>query len=148
MSRAHDLAWCAGFFDGEGFVIIQKRKVKRGDKIYTGHYLRIGINHVRPEPLQEINRILGGTLRFDSNSDLHCKDGYKRQKRYCWTSSTEAAAQSLKEMLPYLRNKQKEAVVGLEFIKTIQAHKQTVPESVTLLREQFRQDLKILNANG
>lgn len=148
MSRAHDLAWCAGFFDGEGFIIIQKRKLKRGEKIYTGHYLRIGINHVRPEPLEEIKRVLGGTLRFDSNSVLHCKDGYIRKPRYSWTASTQEAGQALLEMMPYFKNKNKEAALALDFLKTIQTHKQTVPDEVTFLREQFHQAIKNLNANG
>lgn len=148
MSRAHNAAWAAGFFDGEGFIIIQKRKLKKEDKIYTGHYLRIGINHVRPEPLEKFQKLFGGSLRFDVNSVNHCKDGYKRQPRYCWTSSTQAAGNCLREMLPYLANKNQEAGIALDFLKTIQTSKQKVPEDVTILREQYQQQIKLLNANG
>lgn len=148
MSHTHKVAWAAGFFDGEGYIIIQKRKVKRGDKVYIGHYLRIGINHVRPEPLEKFQKIFGGSLRFDENSILHCKDGYNRKPRYCWTASTKNAAECLKEMMPYLVNKTKEAEIALDFSQTIQTHKQTVPEDITFFREQCHERIKLLNANG
>ena len=34
MSRSHELAWAAGFIDGEGFVTIGKRNMKR--ELQTG----------------------------------------------------------------------------------------------------------------
>ena len=67
MSRTHDLAWCAGFFDGEGYVTIQKRNSLVNGKRYEGYYLRIGINHVAVEPLLEMQRVLGGTIRKQQN---------------------------------------------------------------------------------
>ena len=67
MSNAHDLAWCAGFFDGEGFVTIQERKSTVKDKIYRGYYLRIGVNHVAVEPLNELYKIL---CRFSTFHNL------------------------------------------------------------------------------
>ena len=63
MSRAHDLAWAAGFFDGEGYVTIYKKVVKpkkETHKEYINHRLRIGLNHVAPEPVYELSRILVG----------------------------------------------------------------------------------------
>ena len=148
MSRSHELAWCAGFFDGEGYINISKRKQKSNGRIYTGHYLRIGINHVRPEPLIKFQKILGGSLRFDKNSDLHCKDGYKRKKRYCWLASTQEAGSILRELMPFFGNKNREAALALDFLKTMQTSKQAVPQEITDLREQFFLDLKSLNANG
>ena len=148
MSRTHELAWCAGFFDGEGYISISKRKQKSKGRLYTGHYLRIGINHVRPEPLIKVHNLLGGSLRFDTNSDLHCSDGYKRQKRYCWVASTQEAGRILKELMPFFINKNKEAAIALDFQQTMQTSKQAVPQEVTDTREQFFLALKSLNANG
>ena len=51
MSVAHEVAWAAGFFDGEGYVTIQYGYTKSPNgKRYHRHTLRIGINHVAPEP--------------------------------------------------------------------------------------------------
>lgn len=148
MSRAHDLAWCAGFFDGEGYITISRRKIKRGEQVYTGHYLRIGINHVRIEPLLEMKRILGGSIRFDKNSDKHCKDGYTRIPRHIWLLSTQSAGDALRCMLPYFRNKQQEAEIAFNFLSTIQKTKQSIPDDITKLRESYKQALQSLNAIG
>ena len=83
MSRAHELVWCAGFFDGEGYVTIQKRNSKVNGKCYEGFYLRIGINHVNPEPLYEIKKILGGTLRKQNPAKVIGN----RHKRLSWQMS-------------------------------------------------------------
>ena len=37
MSRTHDVAWAAGFFDGEGYVTIQRRVSKYKDNVYHLH---------------------------------------------------------------------------------------------------------------
>lgn len=56
--EAMELAWAAGFFDGEG-----NATVDRGKKPYK--YLRLQIAHVRPEPLVRfiaavgVGRLLG-----------------------------------------------------------------------------------------
>lgn len=146
MSRAHELNWCAGFFDGEGFITIQRRQVRHKDKIYVGHYLRIGINHVAPKPLQEFQRILGGTFVYDKSSERLGKDGFKRTPRYKWHSSCEDAAKILKQMLPYFRNKDKVAALALDFQQTMQENKKKVSEEVYALREKYKQEITLLNA--
>jgi hypothetical protein len=143
MSNAHDLAWCAGFFDGEGFITIQKRNQKYKDKVYIGHYLRIGINHVAPEPLQEMQRILGGTLRKQS---LETVVG-NRKPRHSWQMGCGQAAEALKKLMPYFRNKNKVAELGLEFQKTMQpVIKLKVSDDILLYREMLKETITSLNA--
>lgn len=146
MSRAHELNWCAGFFDGEGFITIQRRVVRHKDKTYTGHYLRIGINHVSPKPLKEFHKILGGTFVYDKSSEKPNQDGFKRTPRYKWHASCEAASLILIQLLPYFRNKNEVASLAIEFQKTMQQNKQKVSEEVINLREQFKQNITLLNA--
>ena len=146
MSRAHDLAWCAGFFDGEGWITIQRRNQKYKDKVYESLYLRIGINHVAPEPLHEINRVLGGKLRFDENSPSCSKDGFTRKPRYSWTSSCNEAKEILIQLMPYFKNKTKVAELGIEFQSTMSTDKIKTPDDVLTYRALLKQQISNLNA--
>lgn len=142
MSHTHKLAWCAGFFDGEGFVTIQERKQKIKDKVYRGYYLRIGINHVAPEPLQEIQKILGGTLRKQSE---HSIVGNRKQ-RFSWQMSCQAASEALIKMMPYFRNKMKVAELGIELQNTMGEKGERTTESLQLYRALLKKEISDLNA--
>ena len=76
MSRTHMLAWAAGFFDGEGYVTIQERNSKVNGKYYKSYYLRVGLKHVAPTPIYELQKLFGGTIRIESRKNN--KDGSKR----------------------------------------------------------------------
>jgi hypothetical protein len=53
--QREDLAWVAGFFDGEGYAGITKQKAYR--------HPRVSVSQKRPEPLLKIKRIMGfGTI--------------------------------------------------------------------------------------
>ncbi len=142
MSLAHKLAWCAGFFDGEGFVCIQKRKSKVNGKVYEGHYLRIGINHVAMEPLLEIQKILGGTIRAQNPAKVIGN----RKQRHAWQMSTQDAADALVKMMPYLHNKNKVAQMALQFQQTMSKDKQKISDHIFQLRETYKQQITTLNA--
>lgn len=111
MSVAHELAWCAGFFDGEGYVNIQRRHQKYNGKSYRGHYLRIGINHVAPEPLYEMQRLFGGSVEKQKQETVIGN----RKARHRWVTSSQNAKEALHRMLPYMKNKQKVAALGIDF---------------------------------
>lgn len=141
MSVAHEISWAAGFFDGEGFVSIQKRKhVYKTGKTYTGHYLRIGINHVAPEPLQEMQRLFGGTL---SKSE---KVVGNRKPRWRWQMNCSLAADALKRMLPYFKNKNKAAELGLELHNSMSNSTKELKEELIIYRELLKEKLINLNA--
>ena len=141
MSRAHDLAWCSGFFDGEGYVTIQERRSIVSGKTYRGHYLRVGINHVAIEPLIEIQRILGGTIRQQS---AHSIVGNRKQ-RHSWQLSCSQAKEGLIQMMPYLRNKQTVAALGIELQNTMDKRSR-VSEEVLEKRIKLKQQISELNA--
>jgi hypothetical protein len=138
MSRTHEVCWAAGFFDGEGYITIQKR----GHKNYIGHYLRIGINHVAIEPLLEMQRLFGGNIS-EQNPE---KVIGNRKPRHGWNLSTSKASETLKQLLPYLRNKNKVAALALDFQETIQSNKQKIPDSVVELRESLKTKITALNS--
>jgi hypothetical protein len=142
MSRAHDLAWSAGFFDGEGFVTIQKRNSRVNGKQYEGFYLRIGINHVNPEPLYEIQRVLGGTIR---QQNPHKVTGNIHQ-RYSWQLSCQQAKEALVQMMPYFRNKSQVAELGIELQNTMGKHGQRTTTEIQLYRAMLKDQISTLNA--
>jgi uncharacterized protein YdgA (DUF945 family) len=142
MSRTHDVAWAAGFFDGEGFVTIQKRNTKaQNGKRYESYYLRIGVNHVAPEPLNELLRIFGGTLR---KQNLHTVLG-NRKPRHTWQLSCSQAKEALVQMMPYLRNKNKAAELGIELQNTMAQTKLETPLETQLYRKLLKDQLQTLN---
>lgn len=142
MSIAHKLAWCAGFFDGEGFVTIQKRSSKVNGKYYESFYLRIGINHVKIDPLIEMQKILGGTIR-KQNPD---KVIGNRKQRHSWQMSCSQAKEALIKMMPYFRNKQEVAELGIELQNTMQENKKKTTEDLQLYRALLKEKISMLNA--
>jgi hypothetical protein len=137
MSKAHDLAWAAGFFDGEGYITIQRRSYKG----YTGHYLRIGINHVNPKPLKKMQSLFGGVIREQ-------KTVYgNRHRRMEWGVSCNKATNILVQLIPYLVNKDTVAELALEFQKTMLSSYRGsgVPEEILSLREDLKQQIMSLN---
>lgn len=143
MSVAHELAWAAGFFDGEGYVTIQYGYTKSPNgKRYHRHTLRIGINHVAPEPLYEMQRLFGGSIEKQKLESVHGN----RHPRYRWVLNCSNAAEALKKMMPYFRNKQKVAELGLELQSTMQDNKKQVSEETLLYRAMLKQRITNLNS--
>ena len=136
MSKAHRLAWAAGFFDGEGYVTVQVRGGK-----YKGHYIRIGVNHVLPEPLYEMQKLFGGVIRKQKQAKGN------RHLRHEWGISCAKAADALKQMLPYMLNKDIVAKLALELQDTM-GTTQKVPEDVVSRRDLIKQQIQAINAVG
>lgn len=143
MSLTHEVAWAAGFFDGEGYVTIQHgyTKAKNGVK-YPRHTLRIGINHVAIEPLLEMQRLFGGQIEKQKLESVHGN----RKPRHRWVLNCSNAAEFLKRIMPYLKNKTKVAELGLELQSTMQTTKQAVPESVLVYRALLKEKIQHLNS--
>lgn len=138
MSHTHEVSWAAGFFDGEGYCNIQRRSHPK----YTGYYLRIGINHVAPEPLQEMQRLFGGTLVKQKEESVQGN----RKPRYRWVTGTSNAANALKQMLPYMRNKNKVAALALDFQQTIGPKAVKTSEEIQNKRIWIKEEIQRLNS--
>lgn len=142
MSTTHEVAWAAGFFDGEGYVTIQQgySKAPNGVK-YQRHSLRIGINHVAIEPLLEMQRLFGG--RINKQNPVLIKGN--RKPRHQWLLNCKEAAEALKRLMPYFRNKQQVAELGLELQETMRSTKQ-VSEELFLYRSMLKEKIQHLNS--
>lgn len=144
MSKSHQLAWAAGFMDGDGFITIQNRKTKHGDKIYTGTYLRVGACQANQLPLEKLQNLFGGSIRpKNSGPNPH---GYNRKPQWIWTLSTSEAKNALEQMLPYFVHKKEVALLAIAFQDTMLDNKKAVSEETTQLRLKFQADIAYLNS--
>lgn len=135
MSKSHEFAWAAGFFDGEGWVKIQSRGGE-----YVGFYLRIGVSQVKREPLEKMQHIFGGNIRVKQEAIGN------RKLQYIWTLSTKQAAEALRSMLPYMAHKQDVAELALEFINTVGLTGQRVSDDTQIYRKLLADKMVALNA--
>jgi len=107
MVKTTDLAYIAGFFEGEGCVLIQRRKTsKTVHKIL--HFLHIEISQVDVKPLLKIQKVFGGRIYYD-----------KRLRINKWIITNTNAANFLKKIDKFLITKKKESYTAIKFSKLI-----------------------------
>lgn len=138
MSHTHEVSWAAGFFDGEGYVNIQKRSHPK----YIGYYLRVGINHVAIEPLLEMQRLFGGTITKQNEKTVVGN----RKARHRWITSTGQAAKILQQMLPYMKNKNKVVALALDFQQTIGPRGQPTSDEIQAKRVFLKSEITRMNS--
>ena len=63
-----ELAWAAGFFDGEGWVGVSNNYKDRC-------YLRLAIGQTQLQPLQRFQKAIGGLGRLGRSVNTSCKHG-------------------------------------------------------------------------
>lgn len=146
MSRSHQLAWAAGFIDGDGFITIQSRTTKYKEKEYKGYYVRLGCCQASETPLKELQSIFGGTIRIKNSGPN--RENYNRKTQYIWTLSTNQACDVVEQLLPYLVHKKEVATLALEFQNTMQTSKQEVPIETLTYRGLLKDKIQTLNSES
>lgn len=124
--RAEEIAWAAGFIDGEGSLGAGRGK---------GVSLEVG--QVSREPLDELARIFGGSI-------------YERPRRhvrggtfYRWTlAGAPQVVAALCLLHPYLRVKRREAEILIAIAATFGPRGYSTWPEVKLLRSQLETNLK------
>jgi hypothetical protein len=106
-----DLAYIAGIIDGEGCITIKRSKRKyRNNKI--GYEPCIGIKMTDLAPLELIQKYFGGNLN-------PVKVGERNKPTYNLSLTWHMAENLAKNILPYLRVKQIQAKIIIEFFTNI-----------------------------
>lgn len=126
-------AWAAGFFDGEGCVLVVK--------LATGS-LRLGVDvsQIDPRPLIELQARWGGTLTsFDRK-----RKGTRAAHR--WRCHGELAQAFLRDVRPYLRVKAEVADLGLRYPIGSRGTKVSLADGIE--RAAIREAVRILNRRG
>lgn len=154
------LAYCAGFFDGEGTVIIA-RETNSPHKYYAVH---VTVDQVNPEPLILFRSLFGGTVYRARRNPIEA-NGHIRKIQWRWSVGLMAADKFLRLIVPYLINKKEEAQLAIKFREDcinqsnkfthpkyadesippfISTHGNMLTEENIALREQYRQSIMAL----
>jgi hypothetical protein len=126
-----ELAWAAGFFDGEGCITVFKSTL-------YGPKLNVSIGQVVKAPLQVLHDMFGGTLYW--------KEAYGSHKSGIWMLEwRDGKSESfLKSILPYLVVKRSQAELALEFISLRGTRGVKPALQVVERREQIRVEMRDL----
>lgn len=97
------LIYLSGFFDGEGCICLSKTGIKK-------HLIRlqISVTQVDPTPIKIFAESFPGTYRSKWMNSNH-------RVQFEWGASGLRAIEALKQMLPYLIVKKKEAELAIEW---------------------------------
>jgi hypothetical protein len=138
-----ELAYWAGFIDGEGYIGIYKYRNK--DKWHKSptYSIQIGVALTDRRIIEQLCALFPG-------SRAKRKHRYPNSKtQYYWQAKGNRAAIVLTELLPFLRIKKTQARLALEF------HKQKgknpcrpLTDSELNLREEYYRKMRSLNSKG
>jgi hypothetical protein len=100
---ATDMAYAAGFFDGEGSINIKNPgKSPKG----AGHSLVVSASQTVPAPLLWIKDRWGGSVRPLRK---------RSSPAWEWCAGSKLAFRFLQDILPYLTVKRDQAIIAIEF---------------------------------
>jgi len=135
-----DLAYAAGFFDGEGHISIafSTSKKCRGYS-YDRYTLIVSMSQMDRRPLDYISSKFGGNVRH-----LVAKRSYDKGKysRYDWSLACNNAVSFLKKIRPWLHVKIEQADIAIEFQATMDKRRKPTPPHVVELRKELAESLK------
>lgn len=130
-----DLAYAAGFFDGEGSVSIMQRK--RNGRIT--HYLWAAVGQNDGATLDWLKERFGGSVYR-----------VKRDNSFYWALSDKAVYLLMRQLEPYLKYKRPQAQLAIRFYEERIDSKRKANRKASLsqeeinAREQMRQEMKRL----
>lgn len=105
-----DIAWAAGFFDGEGCITLAKHYSHHRTNRTQTKVITVFTNQIDPRPLMRMQSILGGSLYLNKHAP---SSGTKRAISF-WKCTSKKAEHALTLMLPYLVGKREQALLALE----------------------------------
>ena len=107
MISENELAYFAGLFDGEGCVLIYKRKTLIENGVTVPYQMRVVVTNTHQGVIEDLKRTFRGSIY-----------AYKPtggRPAWKWTAQCKAGSEFLKLVYPYLRIKKEQADVALEF---------------------------------
>ena len=126
------IIWAAGFFDGEGCIII--KRVHPGNR----HSVRIQVSQVNPAPIKILKELFGGHISFQTPKNKDWSSQWK------WEQDSKSAVETLVKLLPYLVVKRDVAELAIQFQNLKRKGVKTTPELLTL-EQGFKDKISALN---
>ena len=126
-----ELAWAAGFIDGEGSF--------HGEK----HGLRLHAFNTHRKSVEKLQKLFGGPIKVKTQND-ETKKHWKTC--YVWSVSTLQARDAIKAMLPYFVTKAEQASIALQLIQAFKRSPgPTKNPEIAVERDRLRKALKVAN---
>ena len=110
-----DRAWMAGFIDGEGCLTIA-RQMRKG-RPSPAYRVFITVSNTNRPCLEFFKTLYGGEI-YNIHDRRKDKRGTNWAEAYDWYCPVSSSERLLCDLLPYLRLKQEQAKILLEFIRS------------------------------
>lgn len=129
--RDKDLAWIAGFFDGEGCICLIRYGMQ-------GTYnMIVSVSQSNPDVLEYIRDHFGGHINVRTNTSgrLHYTLGFRRSEKQHFLLS----------ILPFSKIKTEQIKVALQFLEFFESRRSSIwTPAMRIVAEEFCSRLKIL----
>ncbi len=134
--KTTDLAWAAGFIDGEGCLYIGKHQRGRY------HVLSLSVTQIKLLPLRKLKRIfrVGAIVRHKRGKGE--RPNFRPAWRYECSSASLCAL--LKKIVPYLANKRREAQLAIQFQDNCIVRNQRISDTEYKKREKYYRKMRDL----
>lgn len=144
-----ELAWIAGFMDGEGSITIKKYARYKGQSIRYQAY--VCCNQATEDTTEAMKALLllqkhfGGSIYKQSKS----KDS-KVREAHQWLIVSSTAVDCVKQLLPYLIVKRKQAELLIQYGKGINSKRgaKRLTDEILQTRYNYWYEMRKLNVRG
>lgn len=129
-AKPEELAYAAGFFDGEGCILFKMPKREGGRPS-----LEIAVSQSEEGVLEVLRELLGGTINYTPPEKLpRRKDGNLARPRWVWRAGGRTARRALEYMHQYLWVKKREADLAFTFQEKLGHRKKLTDQDLKELR--------------
>lgn len=115
-SPATEFAYLAGFFDGEGSVMVDTRKVYCAGRPNRNHHqsptVAVKVGNTDPKPLHRFRRVFGG--RVYREPDPRSVRNNRNKPMYSYRAYENTSRVILEKLLPHLMTKRPQAELALQ----------------------------------
>lgn len=144
--RPVDLAWAAGFLDGEGSVRIRRTWSKStARRVYS---VSLSAVQVEREPLERLVTLFKGTINPKQQVNIRRANS---SPYWAWMITGQRAVESLKGMLPYLTVKRDRALLAIEFHRLTgpkRSGARRLSDQEMASRHAYFEQMRVLNLRG
>ena len=134
-----DLAWAAGFIDGDGMISFFNRSDRRGE-----YYVKMTAVNTDLEPLEKLQLMFGGSI----NTLFKMDNRYNWAPSWAWIVSHRKAERVLRVIGSFLVAKHKQAMLALE-ARTLIGDRRRKRDAATLARlASIETQFRALNKKG
>lgn len=133
-----ELAWMAGFIDGEGCLTVQRTKHAYDQFAYFQPVVTVA--QIHRHPLEDFARVFGRAV--------HSQTKGNGRAYYYWTVYGTRAKEVLTALRPYLRVKQRQADLLLELMSIMGTQGRWMDPAVYARRQAIWVEVRQLNAGN